>query len=193
MDHGHQTLTLYTAQSEAVLAALRRDGVCHSKAEYVERKYAGSAPVFLTAYRWFVSEAERLVPRPAGAEFPYWAFRDLYSLDTAGGNVLTLRVPAEEAVLFDLYDWNRILCMKYLGESEAEEQAFHRELSRRGLRETDVMLTDFHPELKRQILDSWRRLLRHHRALLAGDRTGVGGVQAGLWRLRSEWVSWENA
>lgn len=188
MDTKHHTLTLYTAQSEAVLAALRQHGVCYSRAEYVRRKYEESAPGFLTAYRWFASEAAKLVPRPAGAELPYWAFRDLYSVDTMEADALTLHVPADEVVLFDLYDWNKILCMKYLGETEEEEWAFSRELARRGLRETDVMLTDFYPELKRQILDSWSRLLRHHRTLLEGDSTGVGGVQAGLWRLREEWV-----
>ena len=90
-------------------------------------------------------------------------------------------------MLFDLYDWNKVLRMQFLGEPE-EERAFRRELALRGLREQDVMLTDFYPELKRQILDSWPRLLRHHQALLAGDDTGVGGVQAGLWQLRREWV-----
>ena len=91
-------------------------------------------------------------------------------------------------MLFDLYDWNKILCMKYLGENEEEEQSFSQELARRGLREYDVMGTAFYPELKQKILDSWPRLFRHHAALLRGDCTGVGGVQAGLWRLRAEWV-----
>lgn len=188
MDREHRVLTLYTAQSEAVLAALRRDGVCYSRAEYVRRKYGESAGVFLTAYRWFASEAAKLAAKPPEAELPYWAFRDLYSLDAAGGNVLTLRVPADQVVLFDLYDWNKVLCMQYLGETESDAAAFRRELALRGLRESDVMLTEFYPDLKQRILDSWQRLLRHHQALLEGDTTGVGGVQAGLWLLRAEWV-----
>lgn len=180
-------LTLYTAQTGAVLEVLERDGVCWSQEEYVARKYGESAPMFLTAYRWFASAAQALVPKPAEAGLPYWAFQDLYSVDTSGENILALRVPAEEAVLFDLYDWNKVLCMKYLGEAE-EERRFSRELARRGLREYDVMGTDFYPELKQKILASWSRLFRHHEALLRGDRTGVGGVQAGLWCLRAEWV-----
>ncbi len=188
MDTVRGSLTLYTAQSETVLSVLRRDGVCYSRREYVARKYGESAGVFLTAYNWFVEAAAELVPRPPEAELPYWAFRDLYSLDTSGGNVLKLLVPADQAVLFDLYDWNKLLCMKYLGGTEAEERAFRRELALRGLDESGVMLTSFHPDLRQRILGSWPRLLRHHRALLAGDDSGVGGVQAGLWLLRAEWV-----
>lgn len=188
MDTEGNILTLYTAQTNIVLEVLRREGVCWSREEYVARKYGESAPVFLTAYRWFAAAAQALVPKPTEAELPYWAFQDLYSVDASGGNILALRVPAEEAVLFDLYDWNKILCMKYLGENEAEERSFSRELARRGLREYDVMGSSFYPELKQKILDSWPRLFRHHEALLRGDRTGVGGVQAGLWRLRAEWV-----
>ena len=182
-------MTLYTAQAEPVYQAILRDGVCFSKEEYVQRKYGESAPGFLTAYRWFAGEAPRLVPRPEGAQLPYWAFADLWSLDTSGsGRVLTLEVPLDQAVLFDLYDWNRILQLGYLGADEADARRFRRELSLRGLREYDVMSTSFHPDLKQTILNSWQRLFRHHAALTAGDRTGVGGVEAGLWCIRKEWI-----
>ena len=50
------------------------------------------------------------------------------------------------------------------------------------------MSTAFYPQQRQEILDSWQRLFRHHAALLAGDRTGVGGVQAGLWCIRREWI-----
>ena len=64
-----------------------------------------------------------------------------------------------------------------------------RELALRGLREMDVMLSAFYPEERRQIQESWQRLFRHHRAVLAGDLSGVGSLQAGLWRLKASWVT----
>lgn len=190
MAHSGHTVTLYTAQSQAVLDAMERDGTCFSRVDYVRRKYAESARVFLTAYIWLAAEMEKLVPLPAGAELPYWAFRDLYSLEQpVGGKILKLQVPVDQVVLFDLYDWNKVLQMKYLGQTEAEERAFQKELAQRGLRESDIMLTNFYPDLKQTVLDSWPRLLRHHRALAAGDLSGVGGVQAALWELRREWIT----
>ena len=105
------------------------------------------------------------------------------------GRALALDVPRDQAVFFDLYDWNKVVRLEYIGETEAEERAFRRELRDRGLTGRDVMLTQFYPELRQTVLASWRRLFRHHEAIRAGDLTGVGGVQAALWQLRREWLA----
>lgn len=189
MDHGNTELTLYAAQAAPVLEALQRDGACYSKAAYVQKKYGESAPIFLTAYNWFVSQLPRYVPKPEAAEFPYWAFRELYSLDQTGtAGVLKLQVPADKVVLFDVQDWTKIMQMRYIGCDAADERAFAKELTARGLSWNQVMLTDFYPDFKQQILNSWQRLFRHHEALLRGEDVGVPRVQAGLWELRREWV-----
>lgn len=184
------TIKLYAMQADIVLEAIKRDGVCYSKKEYVRRKYGESAQIFMTAYSWYVQEAARIVPQPEGAEYPYWAFRDLYNLDqSGGGNFLELEVPREEVVLFDLFDWNRILCLKYLGENQEDDQCFKEMLERCGMSEDKVMLTSFYPRQKQQILASWKRLFRHHEQLIQGNDEGVRGVQAGLWRIKKEWIT----
>lgn len=191
MDQKCDTVTLYTAQSEAVVEAVR-SGTAFSCEAFVQKKYEESAPVFLTAYRWFSAEAAKLVPRPEGAGLPYWVFGSPQSVDLSGGGCpLTLCVPRDQAVFFDMYDWNRVLQMRYMGETPAQERAFQEELAMRGLRETDVMLSGFYPELRQQIIASWSRLFRHHERIRAGDLTGVGAMQAALWCIRKEWVvSW---
>lgn len=188
MDRGRDTVTLYSPQSDAVLRVLERDGVCFSRAEYVRRKYGESAPIFLAAYGWYVSKAAALVPPPEGAEYPYWAFLNGRDLDpSGGGRVLTLEVPRDQAVFFDLLDWNRILQLRFLGE-EKEEKQFRRELELRGLDTQKVMLSSFYPEWKNLILKSWERLFRWHSAIRDGEETPVRSVQAGLWCIRREWV-----
>ena len=189
MDQTDHSIVLYSAQAEPVLEALHRDGVCFSKASYVRRKYQESSPLFLTAYGWVIREAAAYVVPPEGAEFPYWAFENPYSVEASGTvQVLKLKVPLDQVILFDLYDWNRILQLQLLSASEDEERCFKNELKLRGITACDVMLGDFYPELKQQIFRSWQRLFRHHNALLRGDRTSVGGVQAALWQIRAEWI-----
>lgn len=186
---GH-TIRLYTYQADAVVEAIKKEGVCFSKEAYVRKKYMESARIFTTAYSWFVKEAERIVPKPEGAEYPYWAFKDLYSVDqSGGGNVMTLEVPLDEVVLFDLYDWNKIICMKYIGEDQQDEEEFHQQLAQCGLKETDVMLTNFYPEWKQKILESWSRLFRSDTQIKQGNLENVRSVQAGLWRIREEWIT----
>ena len=181
MDTNRATITLYTAQSAAVRRELEETGVCVCKEVYVRQKYGESAASFLFAYRWFANEAERLVQRPAGAELPYWAFADWYRVESSA---LQLEVPRNEAIFFDLYDWTRILQLRYLGESEEEEKAFGRELAARGIRESDVLLTPFYPNLRAVVLQSWQRLFRFHTAIQAGCCQGVRGVQAAIWQIK---------
>lgn len=189
MDCKDHRIKLYSAQAPIVVEMLMRDGVCFSKEEYVAKKYEESAKIFLAAYGWFVNEAQKYVPRPDGAEYPYWAFKDPDSVDgSGGGTVLTLDVPVDEAVFFDVYDWNKILCLQYIGTSEADEKQFSSLLADYGIRrQSDVVLTNFYPDLKQQVLESWKRLFRHHEAIKAGDYSGVRKVQAGLWQIRREW------
>jgi len=189
MDQKNHRIILYTAQTGAVLKAIRRDGTCFSREAFIQKKYGESAPGFLAVYQWLARAAAGLVPPPPGAELPYWAFHDLHSLEASGDvYVLTLSVPTDQAVFFDMYDWVQILQLRYLGETAAERRNFCRELEQRGLRESDVMLTQFYPQERQQIEASWRRLFRHHQSIQSGDFTGVGSVQAALWQIKQEWI-----
>lgn len=190
MDQTGNTIRLYTYQTDVVVNVIKKDGVCFSKEDYVRKKYAESAGIFTTAYAWFVKEAEKIAPKPEGAEYPYWAFRDLYNVDQSGaGNMMALDVPLDEVVLFDMYDWNKIICMKYIGENAEDEKAFHQSLAECGLKETDVMLTGFYPDWKQKIIKSWSRLFRNDAQIKAGNTECVGSVQAGLWRIEEEWIA----
>ena len=187
MGNESNTIKLYSSQTNVVLEAIERDGACYSKAEYVRRKYQESAPIFLTAYSWFVSQMPKYVEKPEGAEYPYWAFKDLYNVDQSE-NILNLTVPKDEAVYFDMLDWNKVMRLSYIGETPEEEKAFFEDMALRGLNWNDVMLTSFYPEWKQKIMKSWERLFRHHEQIKAGDYSGVHSVQAGLWRIKKEWI-----
>lgn len=159
MDCKRDKITLYSPQSSQVAEIIRREGVCFSRPEFISKKYGESAPLFLTAYSWFVREAAKIVPPPPGASFPYWAVADPKSVDrSAGGELLVLSVPADQVILFDLYDWNKILQLRPLTDDPREEKELLRELSLRGLDLNKVMLSSFYPDFREQILASWQRL-----------------------------------
>ena len=122
-------------------------------------------------------------------QYPYWAFTDLYNVDQTGdGHVLTLDVPIGEAILFDMFDWTKIMQMHYIGENESEESAFSEELKNMGMSEFQIMTSNFYPEQKARIQESWKRLFGHQQAIEAGDNSGVHSVQAGLWCIKDEWI-----
>ena len=184
-------MKLLLNQTDTVWKKLQEDGVVFCKREYVAKKYAESANVFMTIYSWFVGEATRIVPKPDGAEFPYWAQANLVNLDTSGsGHVFEVDVPNEEAIFFDYKDWTKILQFKYLAEDEGDAEKFEAELKANGVDEFKVMTTSFYPMLKQKIFKSWGRLFRNHGAIAEGT-SDVKNVSAALWCLRKEWVTRE--
>lgn len=187
MGNEGNTIKLYSAQTDVVYSVIQKDGVCYSKKEYVQRKYQESAPIFLTTYSWFVSKMPEYVRKPEAAEFPYWAFADLYSVDSSD-HVLNLKVPVEEAVFFDMMDWNKIMRLSYIGENKEDEKTFLEQITREGLNWNDIMLTAFYPEWKQKVMKSWERLFRYHEQIKSGDTSCVQSVQAGLWQIKKEWI-----
>ena len=184
-------MKLLLNQTDTVWDKLQKDGVVFCKREYVAKKYAESADVFMTIYSWFVGEAARIVPKPEGAEFPYWAQANLVNLDTSGaGHVFEVDVPNDEAIFFDYKDWTKILQFKYLAGNEGEVKKFEAELKVNGVDEFKVMSTSFYPLLKQKIYRSWSRLFRHNAEIASGN-SDVKDVSAALWCIKKDWVTRE--
>lgn len=190
MGQQSDTIRLFTQQHRDVTRTLERDGVCFSKAEYVRRKYWESAPIFLTAYTWLAKESARFVPKPDAAELQYWAFTDPSSIEPSGDSqILVLDVPVAACVFFDLHDWNKVLSLQYLGADDAEEARFRSRLQAYGIKhDSDILLTGFYPDLKREILASWQRLFRYHDAIARGERP-FPSIQAALWQITRAWTA----
>lgn len=190
MDRDGDKVILYSPQAEIVWNAVENEGTAFSRREYVQKKYEESAGIFLAAYDAYIREAEKIVPRPDSTAYPYWAFASLNQVDTSGGGrIMTLSVPVDQVVFFDQYDWYKVLRLSYIGENEADEAAFVRDLERRGIRDaSEVLLKPFYPDIKKKITDSWKRIFRHDNDIRNGDVSGVRGVQAGLWCIKKEWL-----
>ena len=185
------TVRLLSPQAQIVWDVVERDGTAFSRRAYVKKKYEECAQIFLSAYDAYVREAEKYVPKPEGAEYPYWAFASARELDaSAGGRVMVLDVPLDEVVFFDRFEWYTVLRLDYLAAAPEEDEKFRRNLKMRGVKEvSDVVLTPYYPDLKRQVIGSWKNLFRFHEAIRSGDTSVVRAVQAGLWRIKKEWLT----
>ena len=178
-------LTLYTAQAQVVMDVLERDGVSRVKMAYVDKKYESEAWVFKEAYSFFVQNAPRYVPKPEQAETAIWAYADEKWVGAQPGSwVLKLEVPRDQAVLFDLRAWNKILNLNYLGADEADNRRFEARLSSMGIQHsTQAFSTPFYPQVKQEIRKSWQRLFDTANSC---PRTYL---QAGLWELCRDWIA----
>ena len=183
-DISGETITLFTAQAQAVLDAIEHDGYSRVKRAYVQRKYGAESWVFQQAYSFFAQNAPKYVKPPAGAESGIWCFRNWQlALAGAGCKLIELEMPRNQAVLFDSRIWNRMLNLKYVGASEADEEEFERRIENMGLKSSaEAFSTAFYPMVKREILQSWQRLFG------SAEDCPDAYLQAGVWELRREWV-----
>lgn len=190
MDHKSTHLKLYTQQSDVIVKQLELNGYHTAKMKFIKEKYGEVAPVFVDAYQWYVSNAEKIVPRPKEAESGIWLYKDPRNLEQHEGHqILEVRVPVEEAVFFRMKDWNKRLNLNYIGKTQEEETEFHEKLSKYGINYSgDVFQTPFYPQLKDALIKSWQNLFRYDGEVKERGDLMFSDMQAGIWRLEWDWV-----
>ena len=188
-DAGMEPVRVWTKQHAGVAEELARAGVYRAKGRYIALDLKEHAPLVLEVYDWLVAHTPAAPHRPEGAEYPVWVsfLREGTMLPGEGAVILELELDPELITRINVAKWGAMLNYAYLPRDEADARRHRKLLSDYGA--SDAFMTSFYPQIKREILDSWQRLFRHHAALGMGDRSGVGGVQAGLWCIRREWVA----
>lgn len=178
---------LWTRQDVRFLDAIKKEGVFHAKKEYIEEKNQELSSYFLKLYDWFVAEASKRVPRPAGAQYPIWcSVNSEYMLRGAHGNILIeLSIDEERIVYFDSPKWDLVLNHNYIAKDAEDQRRFEAELDRRGIRNSFALLDEFHqkfyPDLAQKVMRSWERIFDVDK-----DDENIFAVQANIWTIYPE-------
>lgn len=176
-------LIIWTQQSQKVVEKLKKNGCLTVKKEFIQEKYGSEAEIFLKAYNFFVKEAEKIVPRPEGAEYPYWAaLKKENALSGAQGYLMKLKIPASKLIIFDRDKWNKILNLSYLPDNKEDLEEHRAYLKKMGITaDSEIVLSVHYPQLKRKIEKSWQKLFQ--------DKIeNIDQKKAAFWELRSEWL-----
>ena len=180
MELSGKTLRAYTRQHPQVLKTLEQTGVYRVQKSHIEEKNGAISQYYLELYDWYVRHAERLVPRPEGAEYPIWLFlEEENKLPPLSGSVcLELEIPRDLVVLTDVERWGYRVNYLYIPMDEKDRDAHEAELKRNGIgNETALIQTgkgNFYPLLKRKIIQSWDRVFED-------PATGRGLFQGTVW------------
>lgn len=190
MDNKDRKVTLYSIQTENVLKQLKKNGYHTSKMKFIKEKYGEVATTFVDAYKWYVSNAEKIVPRPVEAESAVWGYGDpKYIEKHSECQVLQLHVPVEKAVFFRMIDWNKRLNLRYIGKNQQEEDSYNQKIVQHGVDyEGNVFLTPFYPQLKGELIKSWNNLFRYDNLVKEKGDLLFPDMQAGFWCLELEWI-----
>lgn len=175
-------ITVWTKQHRNVLEILERDGRYTARRAYIDLDLEECAPLVLEVYDWL---AARLPGRPEDAEYPVWVSYtgEAVMLPSPGTVILELRVPEERVVPVNIEKWGAMLNYSYIPRDAQDARRHRRMLEDYGVSDAKAYLTQFYPQIKREIIDSWDRLFDD--TVLFGSAAAYGTV----WEVRREWIT----
>lgn len=177
-----ETIRVWTKQHISVWETLQRDGVYHARAEGIFRNE--DAHLMMDSYRWLAANLPNASRKPAGAEYPIWLSfsRAGTMLPTPDTVLLELEVDADLVTNVNIAKWGTILNCSYIP-ADAQDKKRHSQLLRDwGTSDEKACMTQFYPQIKREIQASWARLFDNSIQLGSPESYGT------IWEVRKEWV-----
>ena len=175
-------MRVWTKQSSIVLDILERDGVYVAKRSFVKRRDENDFVV--AVYDWLARNHPGRPTAPKEADYPVWlSLAEEATMQLTPGTVLLeLEIPEELITNIHVVKWTSIMNRMYIPADEADEKR-HRELMN-SFRQSDATAfqSNFYPQLRKEIEDSWIRLFDDS----IGNKDGL--VYGNVWQLKKEWL-----
>jgi len=178
------TTTVWTKQHTAVYAQLQTHGRYTAKRSYIQRDLQEQAPLVLEVYDWLVQHHPQAQSKPVDADYPIWVSftGEATMLPSPGSVVLELRVPHELITPIHIAKWGTVLNYAYIPLNETDDTRHQNLLHEYGISDTQAYMSQFYPQIKREITDSWQRLFDPN--ILLNSNAAYGTI----WEIRKEWV-----
>lgn len=177
-------IKVWTRQDESILEVLDKEGRYIVKKEYIEEKMEDCTKFYLEVYSWYTNKAKEIVPKPQDVSYPVWvSLSDEFMLQQVPGTVILELLVDEEAVIkMDCEKWDRIVNFWYVPLDITDEENYDKKLKSYGIsNSSNAYMSNFYPQLKREILKSWDRLFDNSYSL--SDL-----CQGTIWEVKKEWV-----
>ncbi len=177
-------ITVWTKQHRSVWDTLQKTGRYAAKRSFVALDLGEHAPLVLKAYDWLVAHHPDLARRPADADVPVWVSfdRDATMLPGKGSVILELSVDPGLITPVNIAKWGAILNYSYIPENTADAARHRTMLEDCGVSDAKAVMTQFYPQLKREVVESWSRLFDPSVSMGSDACYGL------LWEVRSEWI-----
>lgn len=178
---------LWTRQDERSLLDLEKDGVFINKEKYIRSNYEDIADHFISAYKWFVNEASKIVPKPQGVDFPIWCSisEDSMLRPTEGNVCYKIEIPKKNIIYFDGAKWDHVLNHIYIPNDDKDQEDYIIGLREKGFKDQfnfiDGKSSHFYPLEKQKVLDSWKRIFEI-------KEWSIFVVQANIWEIKQDQI-----
>lgn len=179
-----EKIRVWTKQHENVWKILKEKGRFIQQERYVSGDLGEHAELMRESIRWLAQNSPDLKNKPADVTYPIWVsfLKDATMLKEPGTVILELELDPGIITHVNIEKWGTILNYSYIPADTADAARHHALLAAYGVSDTKAYMTQFYPEIKREIRDSWKRLFDP--SILIGSDLDYGII----WELRKEWV-----
>lgn len=177
-------ITVYTKQRKEILEELDTNGYHVTTADHVAVEWKEDTKIVLEVYDWLVKNAPWQEVKPDYAIYPVWVSLSQEATMLLDDQSVVLELSVDSALMtkINIFKWGKILNYSYIPKSEADAKAHIEMLELYGISDMEAFMTPFYPEIKRKIVDSWKRLFDDSVTLCNEACYGI------LWEIRKEWV-----
>lgn len=179
------SITVWTKQNENVAKELDETGRYIAKKEYIFKDLDEHAYLVLEAYNWLVKNTPGTAQKPDDAEFPIWVSftREATMLPSTGTIILELTLDRSLITRVNIDKWGTILNYSYIPADEQDAKHHRQLLEQYGISDAKAYMSQFYPQIKRKIIDSWSRLFDE--SIVIGSNKNYGNI----WEVKKEWVT----
>ena len=175
-------MNVYTKQHEAVLEQINKTGRYITNNLHVADDYIGFKEYALQAYDWLAGHAPSSENKPDDADYPIWVSLDENTIQfpEPGYVIFKLDVDPARVDRVNINKWGTMLNLSYIPVDDDDHDAHIRMLNDYGVSDTKAYMTQFYPDIKREIRDSWERLFDDSINMGSDACYGI------IWEIRKE-------
>jgi len=177
-------ISVWTKQNENILMELEHTGRFIAKKEYIQKDLEEHASLVLEVYGWLTKNSPTVHLKPEDVEYPIWVsfFKEATMLPTPGSVTLELSIDRSLVSLVNISKWGMILNYSYIPADDKDKARHRAMLESYGVSDAQAYMSQFYPQIKPEIIDSWSRLFDD--AITLGNENSYGII----WEVRKEWV-----
>lgn len=169
-------ITIWTKQNENVVKELERTGRYTAKKEYILKDLDKHAYLVLEVYDWLVKNSPNTSQKPDDAEYPVWLSlkKEATMLPSSGTKILELKVDPSLIAMININKWGAILNYSYIPADKQDAENHRQLLEQYGVSsDTKAYMSNFYPQIKRNIIASWSRLFDDSIILGNDEKYGI--------------------
>ena len=178
-------IKVWTRQHKSVLDKVMNNGRYIAKRDYIYMDLQEHAKLVLEVYDWLVQHSPDRANKPADVEYPVWVSFTNEGTMMNSENTVILELSLDPAIItsVNIAKWGHILNYGYIPKDENDLRRHRQLLDDYGISDVKAVISQFYPQIKREIQNSWERLFDD--TILMGSDAKYGNV----WELKREWLT----